>query len=253
MTNDSVHEAAAIFPLDEEHLEELVKDIRRRGLLVPIETVGGKIIDGRRRWLACQRAGVEPEMVEVETNDPVGYVVSLNLYRRHLTVSQAAMCAQRARAMYDRAAKQRQRQSGGRGVRKGVAKCPQPKGKARDQVGDVFGISGKTVDRAQRVIQEGIPELAQAVDAGTLTVNRAATIASWPKKLQKEIFEAGKANSKGKNSPKAKPKKHEEELPPGTPRGVGLLRAQEAINCLIRIPKNDRLRKLPGRKGLDQG
>jgi hypothetical protein len=34
-----------------------------------------------------------------------------------------------------------------------------------------------------------------------------------------------------------------EEKPEGEVRGVGVTRANEAINCLIRIPKNDALRK----------
>ena len=50
------HEAANLFPLDEENLAGLANDIRERGQLVPIETLGGKVLDGRRRWLACPRS-----------------------------------------------------------------------------------------------------------------------------------------------------------------------------------------------------
>jgi hypothetical protein len=50
------HEAAGIFPLDEEHLGELESDIRENGLRVPIETLDGQIIDGRRRWMDAMAA-----------------------------------------------------------------------------------------------------------------------------------------------------------------------------------------------------
>jgi len=103
------HEAANIFPLDDEHLDELAEDIKQHGLQIPIEQMDGKIIDGRRRWLACEKAGVRPDIIPVSVEDPIAYVMSLNLHRRHLTVSQAAMCAQRARKMYDEAAKERQK------------------------------------------------------------------------------------------------------------------------------------------------
>lgn len=51
------------------------------------------------------------------------------------------MCAQRARDMYDDAAKERQKLSKGRG-QKAVANCPQvnTRGKARDQVGMVASL-----------------------------------------------------------------------------------------------------------------
>ncbi len=93
------HEAASIFPLDEEHIDKLAEDIENHGLLVPIETLDGKIIDGRRRWLACQKAGVEPDILEMQSDDPIGYVLSLNLHRRHLSPTQLSMCAARAGAL----------------------------------------------------------------------------------------------------------------------------------------------------------
>jgi hypothetical protein len=54
------------------------------------------------------------------------------------------MAAARARELYDRMAKERQKLSQGRGI-KGVENFPHlnPEGKARDQVGKVFGVSGK--------------------------------------------------------------------------------------------------------------
>jgi ParB-like chromosome segregation protein Spo0J len=245
-TKPEYHAAANIFPLDKEHLGSLAKDIGDRGLQVPIEMLDGKIIDGRRRWLACEKAGIEPDVVEVEADDPVGYVLSLNLHRRHLTVSQAAMCAQRARKWYDDAAEIRQEATQIKNGKTPVpVKCPGPGGDARDQVGDVFGVSGKSVDRARRILNDGIPQLATAVDAGMLTVNKAATIASQPdKKLQRQLLaaETQKGGSKV-TSPKSKPKKQKRELKEGQFNGVGIHRAHEAINCLMRIPRNDPLKK----------
>lgn len=74
--------------------------------------------------------------------------------RRHLTVSQAAMCAQRARKMYDEAAKERQKLSEGRG-KKGLANCPDLKGTARDQVGETFGVSGQMIDHQRHLLARG--------------------------------------------------------------------------------------------------
>lgn len=235
------HPAANIFPLDDEHIDELARDIKANGLRLPIVTLDEKILDGRRRFMACRIAGVTPRFEQSDTDDPVAFVLSLNLHRRHLTVSQAAMCAARARDLYAKQAKERQRLSDGRG-KKGSTKCSDlsGEGKASEAVGLVFGVSGGSVDRARRVIENGLPELVEAVDAGKVTVAKAAAISRHAPEFQRDLLMA-EANTLQKASPKAKPA--EEELPEGQPRGVGVTLANEAINCLIRIPKNDRLRK----------
>jgi len=233
------HDAANIFPLAENDIDAIAESIRQEGLKVPIETLDGKILDGRTRWKACKKAGVKAKFREVKVDDPIAYVLALNLHRRHLTVSQAAMCAQRARAMYDRRAKDRMLA----GKKKDPPdNCPEGDfGDARDQVGEQFGVSGKSVDRAAKVQKDGVPDVVQAVDAGKVSVNRAAVIASYPAGMQSALLD-GKTGRKN-HSPKATPAKPKEEPPEGVSRGVGIERANEAINCLIRIPKNDRLRK----------
>lgn len=96
------HDAAKLFPLDEGNIPKLANDIRRHGLRVPIELFDGKIIDGRRRFRACMRAGVNPEFRTVELDDPVAYVLSLNILRRHLTVPEIAVIREQAYAYLDR-------------------------------------------------------------------------------------------------------------------------------------------------------
>ena len=65
---------------------KLVADIKENGLIMPIETYQGKIIDGRNRYKACLEASVEPEFNEWNGKGSlISHVVSLNLNRRHLT------------------------------------------------------------------------------------------------------------------------------------------------------------------------
>lgn len=222
------HEAACIFPLDEDHLDELAADIKANSQLVKIETLAGKIIDGRRRYQACERAGVRPQFVAVDVKDPVGYVLSLNLHRRQLTPSQRAMVASRAREIFDRQAKERQKQATGkpRGAKASVpANLPGQTGDARDQAGKALGVSGKTVDAATKVLTSGITELVQAVDAGEVSVSAAAKIAALPEDEQLAELEQPKP------------------APPIIPRkGVGVERAHDAMNALKSIPRNDQFR-----------
>lgn len=89
------HEYANLFPMmDAQAFAELKRDIRANGLLDSIVLYDGKILDGRNRYTACVELGIEPNFITVNGNtDPLKYVISKNLTRRHLNESQRAVIA----------------------------------------------------------------------------------------------------------------------------------------------------------------
>lgn len=113
-----VHPLAASFPMMEgEDLEALVEDIRANGQREPIELdASGQLIDGRNRLRACKLAGIAPTFVTREFDDPVVYILSRNLHRRHLTKSQCAMAY--AQAYPEPPSAKERGQQGGRGREK---------------------------------------------------------------------------------------------------------------------------------------
>lgn len=229
------HPAAEIFPIEEETLSALAADIKKNGQHCPIELCDGQVIDGRRRLLACRQARIEPEFVEIKTDDPVAYVLSLNLHRRHLTPSQKSMVAARARGMYDEAAKERQKRKPADSVVENL-----PPQKARDAAGKALGVSGKSVDFASRVLKQGTPELVKAVDEGRMAVSTAAVYASEPEEVQRVAANSSRRVYRTTAAELIKEKPI--TLPEGKSRGRGVHLAHEAIACLKRIPKNDALR-----------
>jgi hypothetical protein len=84
------HPLSELLPLmDDGELENLGEDIKATGLLEPITLKDGMILDGRNRYLACRKAGrtlTVRDFVELKAEaDPLMFVVSKNIQRRHLT------------------------------------------------------------------------------------------------------------------------------------------------------------------------
>jgi ParB-like chromosome segregation protein Spo0J len=81
------HPDADVFPLmTGKEFDELVGDIQRRGLRIPIVTHNAMIIDGRNRARACTKAGVEPAYTEFQGTDEdvPRFIIRMNIHRRHL-------------------------------------------------------------------------------------------------------------------------------------------------------------------------
>jgi N6-adenosine-specific RNA methylase IME4 len=168
------HPVAAMFPmLSMQELHELADDIASHGLLHPIVLDHqGRVLDGRNRLEACKIAKVEPGFAKYTGDDPLGFVISENLMRRHLTASQRAMLSLDAEAMYAEQAEARRLAN----LKQGSERAPVPtreegEGRARDQAAAAFGVSGRLVGQAKRISE--YPELAKKVRAGDLELKPA--------------------------------------------------------------------------------
>jgi ParB-like chromosome segregation protein Spo0J len=149
------HPIANVFPLmTNAELNELAEDIKANGLTCPIILYQGKILDGRNRYLACLKAGVTPDFWEYPGDTPVQFVLSLNLHRRHLTISQRAAIAAELATLPQ-------------GARTDLAS-----NEARfsqQQAGDAINVSRSSVQRAVEVMTAD-PELHGKVKAGAVSV-----------------------------------------------------------------------------------
>jgi hypothetical protein len=196
--------------LVEERLRELAQDIKERGLVDPITLHEGQILDGRCRYLACQIAGVKPKFKDYVGGDPLGFLVSRNLYRRHLTESQRAMVAGRLADLK-------------RGANQHSQGLPIGRAAALLNVGE------RSVARAKEVLRDGVPELVTAVEAGQVAISAAADIAGMPESEQREMVasvsgESTNADGHGKKAGQpAKRKTGKSKNQPGAGAGdVGL-------------------------------
>jgi hypothetical protein len=85
------HPLADVFPLTEgSEFDSLVIDIKKNGLHEKITLYEGKILDGRNRYRACLKIGIDPAIEPFKGNeaDARAFVISKNIRRRHLTAQQ---------------------------------------------------------------------------------------------------------------------------------------------------------------------
>lgn len=162
------HPYSEIFPLIEgADFDALVEDIKAHGLREKIWLYEGKILDGRNRFLACQKARVRPAFRKFTGNDAGSFVWSMNVSRRHLSTSQLAMAVAR-RATLEKGANQH------------AQNCAPSQAKAAQDA----NISRRIVQHARKVIDEGSKALQHAVESGELSVAKAAAVVDLPKAEQ---------------------------------------------------------------------
>jgi 16S rRNA G966 N2-methylase RsmD len=167
------HPLASLFPLLEGvTFDALRDDIAAHGLREPITLYHGAILDGRNRERGCRALGIKPRYRDYTGDDPLGFVVSANLHRRHLNESQRAMVAAKIATMRQ-------------GERTDLAQIC-----ARSQVdaATALNVSRRSTQHAKQVQTRGAPELVAAVERGQLAVSAAAEIASLTAAEQRRIL-----------------------------------------------------------------
>ena len=177
-----VHPLAAKFPmLDQHDLGELAVDIQQNGLnRALVIDAAGVLLDGRNRLAACQLVGIKPRFEVFGGDDPVTFIISENLNRRHLTPSQRAMLAVEVLPFFEAQAQERYAETVGRPAKSGATlpqisdPAPEPvrAPKATERAATAVGVSGRSVAKA-KVIADQAPDLAEKVTAGEITVSDA--------------------------------------------------------------------------------
>ena len=183
MVKIPTHPAAEIFPvLEGADFESLVADIRDHGQREPVIMHDGLILDGRNRWRACQRLGIETKVEPWDRKGtPQEVVISMNLHRRHLTISQRAMIAASMSIV------QTTQHIDGAPKTAGVG-IPTPR--TRGKAAALMKVAKDSVIDGRLVLTRGTPAEVRAVEQGDAAVSTVAT------KIRQRRKAEGKALSK---------------------------------------------------------
>jgi hypothetical protein len=178
-----VHPLAQIFPeIEGSAFEALVEDIRERRQQEPAWLYEGKILDGKNRYRACEQLGVELRVREFIGNDPVGFVLSANLHRRHLDTSQRAMVAASLA-----------------NLKVGTNRHSKKEGPSIEVAPELLNVGRASVERARIVLNSGDTDLIKSVQTGEVAVSEAAA------QVQEEQQQDGAKKPRRKKPRKPKP------------------------------------------------
>ena len=129
------------------------------------------ILDGRNRYRACEAAGIEPKFLEFDGDDPLGFVLSLNVHRRHLSESQRGMVVAKLETL---------KHGGDRKGEQDANLHPD-----RRTLASLLNVSTRTAASARAVRDHATPELIRAVEQDKIAVSVAAGLATAPEAIQR--------------------------------------------------------------------
>lgn len=196
------HEYANLFPMMQgDALDALRADIKSHGVQEPVVFLDGAILDGRNRYQCARDLGLDYPRVDFAGADPLAYVISHNLHRRHLTESQRASIGARVANM-------------GRGFRSDIqptanlqeveslpglslsqrAAVQAPVSQA--DAARMMNVSERSIATAKKVHENAPAEIVRAVDDGRISVSLAAKVADLPEAAQAEVIAAEPAQVK---------------------------------------------------------
>ena len=161
------HPLSEAFPdMDDEDFQDLLSSIKAHGQREPITVFEGQVLDGWHRYRACKELDISPMTTEFDGDDPVSFVIDLNLQRRHLSPSQKALSVVSCHAW----------RSVGAPIippRGGINCHRDDNSTSAKEMAKKAGVGVRTVERAKRVSKKGDKNTIEQVQKGAMTLSEA--------------------------------------------------------------------------------
>jgi ParB-like chromosome segregation protein Spo0J len=181
------HPLSMLFPLMEgPDFDALVADIKANGQCEPITLHEEKILEGRNRYRACKQLGKDTRSEPYIGDDPLGYVISKNLRRRHLIPAERAVIAEKLATMPQ-------------GERTDLLSAKLRKVN-QAEAAKIMNISVRYIQMVKAVGKKGVPELKGALNDGKVSLMQAAKIAKLPQEEQAEALTKPRPKRGGRSS-----------------------------------------------------
>lgn len=196
--------------LDEEKEKLLEEDILKNGCISPIVLWNGYIVDGHHRYKICKRNNVEFKTKEMQFENKQEAMIwawTTQKARRNIDDGTLFNIAKVFRPYYEKKAKEQQKLSEGRGVKKGFIKCENLNTKNTNAVfhkcekaekeeikpinttkelAEIAGTSQSTMNKVIQVQKHAPEPIQKAVENNVISINKGYEITKKIKDLPKE-------------------------------------------------------------------
>jgi len=190
------HPLSALFSrldLAGEDLAALVEDIKDQGLLSPITTHEGMVLDGWNRYTACGLAGVEPVLLPLHPGaDPWEFVKGSNMLRRHMSP------AERVAVMLLKMQMGVPNGTPGEVIKIDHQERPKSDTQSVREIAKDLEVSFGTAQKGAQIAKANDPALIDALADKKVSLDRAAELAKMPEEERHAAMEAPKPATKAK-------------------------------------------------------
>lgn len=187
---------AYIDPLTINEYHALERSLLAEGCRDALVLWGDILIDGHNRYAICKKHQIEFKTIQnsrfASMEEVILWVIDNQLARRSVSDFQRGMLALRKKELIAQRPPLEVAAPAGTPVDSAeFAPAPVPK-QSREEVAKSAGISSNTVTQIEKIRRAATPELVEAVRAGTISINAAATIAALPSDQQVAAVAGGR-------------------------------------------------------------
>jgi hypothetical protein len=194
---------AYIEPLTESEYQALERSILTEGCRDALVLWEDVLVDGHNRYQICQQHGIPFKVTENTAfrnmEDVKLWMIDNNLGRRSISDYQRGVLALRKKEIMTARALEMAAEAAAED-----AKIAPPEGEeapkkqaamplvSREEIARAARLSSATIGQIEKIQKTATPELVEAVRAGTISINAAATVASLPEEQQLAAVAGGK-------------------------------------------------------------
>lgn len=196
--NITIHEElrAYIDPLTNNEYQALERSILAEGCRDALVLWGEVLIDGHSRYAICQQHGIAFNTTQnsrfANIEDVMLWMIDNHLGRRSVTDFQRGMYALRKKEIVASRNLGKENQAADSANSANGPILNQNASQIREELAKTAGISSNTVTKIEKIRRAATPELVDAVRAGTISINAAATVATLPPEQQVTAVSGGR-------------------------------------------------------------